>query len=445
MNDPNNPFGGGGSDDEHTVIRPNPGRRAAIQAAQARGGVSAGPVIDVTELSGLNPLESAASLILNILGQIRNTSSHPNPDALHQQLSGEVKKFETRAQKSGIAPETVFTARYVLCSTVDEFVLGTPWGANSIWNKQSLLRVFHRETIGGEKVFLLLDKLIQDPARNLDLLELIYVCLALGFQGRYRVETNGAATLEAIRENLYRTIRNQRGDSEAGLSPHWEGLDKALVSKGARFPAWAMAAIAFAVLGFVYGAFYLGLLRHNEMLYDPDLRIISRADNLAARQMLLPAPLQRIAAPTKERFSLKIFMADEIAAGQVSVDENPDAIIVRLHGDVMFDSGQDVIKSSYEPILEKLSEGLIETSGSIQVIGHSDSDRISTRRFPSNRALSQARADEVVKILSTRVPSNRMTSIGMADKEPIASNDTAAGKARNRRVEVTVNERAGGS
>ena len=77
--------------------------------------------------------------------------------------------------------------------------------------------------------------------------------------------------------------------------------------------------------------------------------------------------------------------------------------------------------------------------------GHSDNIPISTRRFPSNRSLSQARADEVVRVLASRVSDgNRMNALGMGKEKPIASNATPSGRAQNRRVEIIVFERVRG-
>jgi len=445
MSDPNNPFGGS-DDDDRTIIRPNPGRRSGSQrqTTSTQQSTSVGPAIDVGELTGLNPLERAATLLLNLLGQIRNTPSHPDPNGLHQQLADEIRQFEARAQRSGAAPETVFTARYVLCTTVDEFVLSTPWGANSIWRNQSLLRLFHQETGGGEKFFLLLDKLVLDPARNIDLLELMYVCLSLGFQGRFRVEQDGSSRLEVTRESLYRTIRNQRGEPETSLSPHWEGVSKALDHKMSRLPLWAIAAIVLAVLGFVFVAFSYNLSRESDPLYAT-LSATGTENNLLPSRSLSPPPVRRIADPAPDRFSLQTFLQPEITRGEVSVEERPDRTVVLIHGDGLFDSGVDVIKPAYLPILDRIGEGLEQTSGRIEVRGHSDNVPISTSRFASNRALSQSRADEVVRVLQQVVTeTNRFTSLGMADTQPVASNDTAEGRARNRRVEITVFERARG-
>jgi type VI secretion system protein ImpK len=444
MQDPNDPFGGP-DDDDRTIIRPNPGRRSGQHPDPPRSQPSftPGPAIDPSDFAGLNPLEKAASLLLNLLGQIRNTAAHPDPSALHRQFAHEIKQFESRAQKWGVSSEMVFTARYVLCTTIDEFVLSTPWGATSIWRNQSLLRLLHQETSGGDKFFLLLNKLIQDPAKHTDLLELMYLCLSLGFQGRYRIEDGGTAKLEAIRENLYQTIRNFRGDPEEELSPHWEGVNKALEHTTVRIPMWALATIVLALLAIVFVAFTFNLSRHTDPLYA-SLGTVGSEDNLLPARSLSPPPLRRIEDPAPERFSLRKFLTAEIARNEVTVDELPDRIIVLINGDGLFDSGVDTIKSEYRAILEKIGEGVEQTKGRIEVSGHSDNVPISKRsRFPSNRALSQARADEVVRVLAQRVSErNRLTSLGLADSKPIASNSTAEGRAQNRRVEITVFERS---
>lgn len=445
MPDPNNPFDGL-DDEDRTIIRPNPGRRTgqAPLTPPSAAAVSPGVPVDVNDFSGLNPLEKAASLLLNLLGQIRNTSSHPNPTALHQQFADEIRQFESRAQKSGVAPEAIFTARYILCTTVDEFVLSTPWGATSIWRNQSLLRLFHQETSGGEKLFLLLEKLSQDAARHIDLLELIYICLALGFQGRYRVEEGGGGKLEVIRESLYRTIRNCRGEAETALSPHWEGANKGLEHKTVKLPIWALLAIVLAALAFIFVAFSFNLSRHTDPLYAA-LSTTGSEDNLLPLRSLSPASTRQIEDPAPDRFSLKAFLREEIERNEITVDEQPDRTVVLIHGDGLFDSGVDLIKPGFLPILSRIGTGLEQTRGRIEVTGHSDNVPIATRRFPSNRALSQARADEVVRVLQQSVSdSGRLSALGLADTKPVAPNDTAAGRAQNRRVEITVFERSRG-
>src|SRR4029078_12796290 len=129
-----------------------------------------------------------------------------------------IKLFESRARAAGVDPEKIVGARYALCTLLDETAASTPWGGSGGWGKQTLLTMFHNETWGGEKFFLLLSKLAQNPAGNRDLLELLYICLALGFQGRYRGLDNGKAQLESVRERLAAILQKGQPEYERDLS-----------------------------------------------------------------------------------------------------------------------------------------------------------------------------------------------------------------------------------
>ena len=71
-----------------------------------------------------------------------------------------------------------------------------------MWSRHSLLVTFHNETWGGEKFFQLLAKLAQNPQQHAHLLELMYYCLALGFEGRFRIVDNGRTQLETLKQRL---------------------------------------------------------------------------------------------------------------------------------------------------------------------------------------------------------------------------------------------------
>src|SRR5690606_40799872 len=88
-----------------------------------------------------------------------------------------------RALQEGVENSQVMATRYVLCTAIDEAVVTTPWGNESEWSQMSLLSSFHNETFGGEKFFQLLERLSRNPVKHLLMLELMYLCLALGFEG----------------------------------------------------------------------------------------------------------------------------------------------------------------------------------------------------------------------------------------------------------------------
>ena len=434
-------------DDEHTIIKPNPRGRPAgpAQAARPQRSVDPGRKVDLSSRPGLNTIEKAASVLLSLLSQIRNTSSHPNPNGLHKQLASEIQNFEKAAQKEGINEKTIFIARYALCTTIDEFVMSTPWGSGSIWGTQSLLSLFHKETRGGERFFQLLNKLSEDPARNIDMLELLYLCLALGFQGRYRVKPNGLNELEEIRESLYYTIRNQRQESEPELSPHWEGLKKSAIDKPPLIPAWLAGTIAFMLLVGLFSFWRFSLGSNIDPVHARVMNI-GREESLLPTRLLAPPAANYIPDPGPARFGLKQFLEPEIRSGQVTVEELPDRIVVSIAGDNLFDSGSEIISSQYHDIVNRIGEGLEQTKGRIMVVGHTDNIPMKRNtRFGSNFSLSQSRAESVVNLLKVTVGNpSRLTAEGLGDTRPVASNATAEGRAQNRRVEVILMERARG-
>ena len=117
-----------------------------------------------------------------------------------------------------------------------------------------MLSTFHQETGGGEKFFQILERIMMEPAKNIELLELYSICLALGFEGRYRIMEMGRSQLDSLRDELYRTIRTYRGDFERELSPHWRGLHTKM-SRLRQIPLWVVAALAGAVLLGIYAGF----------------------------------------------------------------------------------------------------------------------------------------------------------------------------------------------
>lgn len=433
-------------DDERTIIKPNPGGRKKTTADRRQTTAQPERKLELSGRPGLNPLEKSTAILLNLLSQIRNTSSHPNPNELHKQLAAEIQNFETDAQREGIAPETIYIARYILCSTIDEFVMSTPWGSASIWSKQSLLSLFHKETHGGERFFQMLRKLKQNPAKNIYLLELLYVCLALGFQGRYRVTSDGINELAEIRADLYHTIRNQRDEAEPSLSPHWEGLKKPASVKAALIPAWLAVSLVFLLLVGIFSLWRLSLGNYVDPVHA-NLMNIGREESLLPTRLLAPPAPINIPDPSPPRFALREFLSPEISEGLVTVTEFPDRIVVLIPGDNLFGSGSEVINKDYHAIIQRIGEGLEQTSGRVMVIGHSDNVPMrNNRRFASNFELSQGRAESVVSLLEKDLSKpGRLMAEGLGDTKPLVPNTSASGRAKNRRVEITLLERDRGS
>ncbi|WP_409079886.1 DotU family type VI secretion system protein [Pusillimonas sp. SM2304] len=379
-----------------------------------------------------NPLVAAANALLMLIPQIRATATHPSPQLLREHLLDEVRRFEMRAQQAGIPNETILGARYCLCTALDEAAALTPWGGGGVWSAHSLLVTFHNETWGGEKFFQLLAKLSQNPRQHIDLLELLYYCLLLGFEGRYRVADNGRSQLDTVRQRLLLILRDVRGEYAAPLSPHWH--DAPLLAQVRRLPVplWVFAAILSVIGLFAYFGLSWSLGSRSDGVY---------AAMSALKPPVLPAPAPKAPKPAPVPFgqALTGFLAPEIRENLLAVRNEADRSVIILHGDGLFTSGSDSVRSEYIPVLSRVADALNQTQGSILVSGYSDNVPIRTLRFPSNWELSQARADAVKTLLQDRLMQpGRVRAEGRGDADPVAPNDSPANRARNRRVEITL-------
>jgi len=248
---------------------------APVQAAHG----SANAYFNTT--NGLNPLVNAASTLIAVFEKTRASVSHPDVGGLHQRLVNEIKTFESTAKQTGIKPEIVLSARYAVCAALDEAVLNTPWGCESAWPQRTLLSVFHNETSGGEKFFLILDRMKEQPAENLYILEMMYIFLSLGFEGKYRVIHRGRDIIEQMRDDLFTIIRRQRGEYERSLSPSWQGLGKTRNSLAHYMPMWVIASMVGAVLFLSYSGFRVWLYESSSLVVEQldeiaDMRTVAR-------------------------------------------------------------------------------------------------------------------------------------------------------------------------
>ncbi|AGI22648.1 type IVB secretion system protein IcmH/DotU [Pseudomonas sp. MT3] len=217
----------------------------------------------------LNPLVAAAAELLSEVVRLKHSNGGEDLHTLNHQLSTGIKQFELRALHEGAENSQVMAARYVLCTVLDEAVVTTDWGNESEWSQMSLLSSFHNETFGGEKFFQLLERLSRNPVKHLPMLELMYLCLALGFEGKYRVLPRGMLELEAVRDSLYRQIRQLRGDVPRELSPHWEGLRDSRRRLVRIVPWWLVALFTLVCLVVMYSGFAWVLDDQRESVLQP--------------------------------------------------------------------------------------------------------------------------------------------------------------------------------
>lgn len=404
----------------------SPRKRAEPHPAEQRQGqaVFRKPIEQrVEEVSrAANPLLAAARPLLRALADMPASLRHDQAVTLKALLLQEARDFQSVCERANIRREHILAARYSLCTALDEAANVAPWGQE--WAVGSLLIQLHGESYGGEKVFQVLGRLVDSPAEHMDVIEVIYHILSLGFRGRYAGQADGHRQLDTLRQQLLQVISGARESVPRDLSPHWRGAEGGRLSLLRTVPVWVtVSVLALAVFGLFAWYKYQLLFR----THDLEQQI------LAIGKTTPPEPPRTL--------RLAELLKDEIARGVVSVHEDATRSAVTFRGDDMFAGGRAEVSGKVFPLLDKVASEISKVTGKVIVIGHSDNIPIRTPKYPSNQALSEERAATVTEYLASKgVAKGRLEAIGKGDSEPLTDNRTPAARAKNRRVEIVVTQ-----
>lgn len=365
----------------------------------------------------------AAEALLGALPHLRNLGAVVDPVALQSQLLQRVSAFEAQAQANGVASTHVAAARGLLCSFVDEVIAATPWGAQGGWAAHTLARTQGAAQSAALQPFECLQQVFADPVAQAPLLELFYVCLALGFEGGLGHTLQGQSQLDMLTARLRALLPPRCGRTGAPrtLSPRWRGAATRGHRDLAAPPLWAAAALCGALLL----ALWLAL----------NARLDARAQPVFARLAAAPAALQssRVAAAAKPRLAA-VLPTD----AQIDVRDEAQRSLITLPADNLFVPDSARLEPRAGELLSRVAQALRSAAaqgGEISVIGHGDNAPPPSLQFPTGWHLTRARAQAVADALvAQRVAPARAE--GRAEFEPRAANTTAAGRAQNRRIEI---------
>lgn len=429
---------------ERTIIKPRLGK-----SPSQSNPLSAAPLVDhpkttprdaenIANLSrrfasqpdtGGNPFINAAKPLVRTLLNLRLLPDLSDLPALSATLKDGLRNAEARLGRHCSASE-IMMFRYTLCTFLDEMAANTPWGGSGAWSANGLLLAHFNETWGGEKVFLLIQKMLKNPKEHAGQLALAEWLLSLGFKGKYHVQNQGdhhlaqlQATLSSLPEVQRLSQRERPNTWRSTVQPaksHWKVL-----------PLWLPFAVAASVCTLVFSAFYFQINASSDPLFDALAGI-----NVPTIQMPV------LAAPTpvaSNRPTLSQLLTHEIQTGNLTIDESTAKATLTITGDAVFDSGQANVSAQAAKLIHTISRAIDRVSASgIRVVGHTDNVPIRSLQFPSNWALSQARAQSVGALLHKDLPNTPVSTEGAGASKPIAKNQTAEGRAQNRRVEINV-------
>jgi len=179
------------------------------------------------------------------------------------------------------------------------------------------------------------------------------------------------------------------------------------------------------------------LRAQNQSLAETTVRVAGVNRALREEVILLDMEVNQLA---REQSEIEAELEDLIVAGSIRMQMLKDGLLLTMSDDLLFPSGSASLKSGGRDVLKDLVDELEGIPYQIVVIGNSDNTPIGAelaKTFPSNWDLAGARATSVVRVMEEEgIPSAQLVAVSFGDTRPVASNDTAEGRASNRRIEV---------
>lgn len=211
---------------------------------------------------------------------IRNRHAPPNAAEFVTRIRTFLDDFERDARRTGASAIDIHEAKYAFCAAVDETVLASELSIRSYWERHPLQLAYFGEQLAGENFFAKLEALRAEGAARVQALEVFYLCLLLGFKGRYALE--GSEKLHFLVLRVGDELAHFKG-RRAGFAPFWQAPDQVKHRLRSDVPLWAFAAVMafFALLAFV--GLRTSLSRHTEqqlLAYQEVVKLPARAANI---------------------------------------------------------------------------------------------------------------------------------------------------------------------
>jgi type VI secretion system protein ImpK len=254
----------------------------AVQTLFGSNGASAGQTLFGTggpaASKEVPSLAILATDILLIGVKIRETANLGQADQLKRLLTAYFKDFERTCLSHGKPADAVEQSKYALAAFIDETIINSESNCRETWIAEPLQTLFFNDNLAGENFFKHLEGLLPDLKRNLEVIEVYYLALALGFQGRYRL--SGPEVLPNVVRNLLKRIEGLKGAPPKAISP------SAYVHPGVkgREKSGRPLIIGSAVFLAVSVLLYVVMMLASDGALDPARSAVERLQNSAPAQ-----------------------------------------------------------------------------------------------------------------------------------------------------------------
>lgn len=208
----------------------------------------------------VNPLLECGETIFSLMAVFikGDRGAGLGPDYRDKILSG-FDIMERMAFERQIGSLVLKDAKYALAAYIDEAVLSSAWPGRSQWMSRPLQLELFGDHLAGEGFYDRLTQLRQGGEANLDLLELYYVCLQLGFEGVYKIR--GLEQLMALQVDLRSQIEGYRGVLDPKLSPQGVPTVPLISRVGREVPYWVITVVTVAVIFFTHLGYSMALTK----------------------------------------------------------------------------------------------------------------------------------------------------------------------------------------
>ena len=189
------------------------------------------------------------SLIL----KLRETDEYGNSDLLRNRIIDLLKSAHENAMREAIPSQDIKDARFAIVAFLDETIVSSSWSERPTWITKPLQMQLYNQTVAGKEFFDRLERLKADAMMRHDVLNVYYLCLALGFKGKYQMM--GAAGQNELRTQIEDTFARFSATSQTSsqsLSPNGLPRDQFATEVKSKLPSWVIALAAVCVGLIVY-------------------------------------------------------------------------------------------------------------------------------------------------------------------------------------------------
>ena len=181
---------------------------------------------------------------------LRVTEDFGDEARLRQKIKDLIDSWRRKCQRAEVETQDVETAQFALVAFLDETIITSDWGQRDTWMANPLQMEYYSRFDAGEEFFTRLENLRQRPKSYVSVLEIYYLCMAMGFEGKYQLHDK--EKLRWIIEDTYSELRQILGKSVEKLSPHGRPRDEIVEVVKSEIPLWVIGVVSAGVCIFIY-------------------------------------------------------------------------------------------------------------------------------------------------------------------------------------------------